>query len=73
MLVINVLAGSKYLLPGVKVGSKNNILVAKFGGHITAHLPPVHILVRFKTKQNSIWLKMSLTIMELCLVLQTVK
>ena len=57
MLAINILAGSNYLLPGVKVGSKTNILVAKFGGHITAHEPPIYIAVSFKTKQNPIWSK----------------
>ena len=54
VLEITFLAGSKYLLPSVKVGSKLT-LVAKYGGHITAHLPSVQVVVRFKTKQNPIW------------------
>ena len=57
VLEINFLAGSKYLLPSVKVGSKLTYLVAKFGGHITAHLSSVQLIVRFKTKQNPIWSK----------------
>ena len=44
---LTFLAGSKYLLPSVKVGSKLTYLVAKFGGHITAHLPSVQVVVRF--------------------------
>ena len=44
------LAGSKYLLPSVKVGNKLTYLVAKCGGHITAHLQSVQVVVRFKTK-----------------------
>ena len=62
MLEINFFASSKHLLPGAEVGCK---LVAKTGGHITAQLPPVLVVVRFKTKQNSIWpkaLTMPLTI-----------
>ena len=38
VLDINFLAGSKYLLFTVKVGSKTNILGEKIGGHITAPL-----------------------------------
>ena len=33
------------------------MIVAKSGGHITAHLPSVQVIVRFKTKQNPIWSK----------------
>ena len=36
------------------VVAKLTYLVAIFGGHVTAGLPPI---VRFKTKQNSIWSK----------------
>ena len=36
------------------VVAKLSYLVAIFGGHVTAGLPPI---VRFKTKQNSIWSK----------------
>ena len=57
VLGINFLAGSKYLLHSVKVGPKLTYLVAKFGGHITAHLPSVKVVFRFKTKQNPIWSK----------------
>ena len=69
VLEINFFVGSKYLLPRVKVCSKTNVLgsvqvvvrfktkqnpIAKFSGHITAHLPSVQVVVRFKTKQNPI-------------------
>ena len=57
MVEINFFAGSKHLLPGAEVGSKLTYLVAKFGGLITAHLPPALVVVKFKTKHNSIWSK----------------
>ena len=66
VLEINfLLSGSKYLLPSVKVGSKTNILGSKIGGHITAHLTSVQVVIRFTAKQNPIWsqaLTMPLTI-----------
>ena len=37
-----------------KVVAKLTYLVATIGGHVTARLPPI---VRFMTKQNSIWSK----------------
>ena len=54
MVEINFLAGSKYLLPRVKIDSKTNILGSKILC-IIAHLPSVQAVVRFKTKQNPIW------------------
>ena len=57
VLEIKFLPGSKFLLPSIKVGSKTNILGSKFGGHITAHLTSVQVVIRFKTKQNPIWSK----------------
>ena len=68
MVEINFFAGSKHLLPGAEVGSKLTYLVATIGGHVTAHLPPAPVVVKFKTKQNSIWSKalaMPLTIRNL--------
>ena len=65
MLEINFFAGSKYLLPGVKVGSKTNITGGKNWWSVTSHLPSVQVVIRFKTKQNPIWsktLSMPLTI-----------
>ena len=46
-----------FLLQGVKVGSKTNIPGSKISCHLTAFLTStlVHIFVRCKTKQNSIW------------------
>ena len=40
-----------------KLKGKLIYLVAKFGGHITAHLPSVQVVVRFKTKQSPVWSK----------------
>ena len=39
MLEINFLAGSNYLLPGMKGSSKSNIPSSKHGGPITGHCP----------------------------------
>ena len=44
-------------MPGAEVGGKLTYLVAKTGGHITAHLPLAPVVVLFMTKQNSIWSK----------------
>ena len=58
MLEINFfLADSKFLLPGVKVGSKTNITDSENWWPVRAHLPSVQVVVRFKTKQNPIWSK----------------
>ena len=46
------LASSKYLLPYINVGSETNIPNSKNWWHITAHLPFVQVVVRFKTKQR---------------------
>ena len=45
-------AGTCYLV--FKVVAKLTYLVAIIGGNVTAQLPPI---VRFMTKQNSIWSK----------------
>ena len=45
-------ASTCYLL--FKTVAKLTSMVAIFGGHVTAGLPPI---VRFKTKQNYIWSK----------------
>ena len=37
-----------------KLKGKLTDLVAKFGGHITAHLPSVQVVVRFKTKSRMV-------------------
>ena len=50
-------AGSKHLLLSVKVDSKTNIPGSKAGCHLTALLASTLVLVRCKTKQNSIWSK----------------
>ena len=44
--------GSKYLI--FKVGEKLTYLEAIIGGHVTARVQPI---VRFMTKQESIWSK----------------
>ena len=41
----------------LKLVEKLTYLVAKFGGRITAQLPAVQVVVRFKTTQNPIWSK----------------
>ena len=38
-------------------GSKLTYMVAIVGGHITAHLSHILVVIRLKTKQNSIWPK----------------
>ena len=42
------------MLHGAEVGSRLTYLVAETGGHVTAQLLPVLVVVRSKTKQNSI-------------------
>ena len=39
--------------PAIKVGSKLTYLVGKIGGHLKAHLSPILVIVRLRTKQYS--------------------
>ena len=47
---INFIAGSMHLLPGAKLTN----LLAKIVGRIIALMPSVLVVVRLKTKQNTI-------------------
>ena len=57
VLKITIFASSKHLLSGAEAGSKLTYQVANIGGHKSAHLTLVLVVVRFKTKQHSIWSK----------------
>ena len=72
-LYCNILqyAFCRIVAPLVMVVAKLTYLVAIIGGHVTTQLPPI---VRFKTKQNFIWVKdinNAFDHIELCFVLKT--